>query len=78
MAKKPDPNERVQYTVPFTGSFRPVFAAVNGENISVIPGSTVMIKRKFIKVLERAQEQKMAAFKYMQQLQSETKSLADF
>ena len=61
---KIDPMEElVEYTAPLLPDLKKqeVICAVNGEIIRVQRGETVKIKRKFVKALERAAKQEVAA-----------------
>ena len=60
-----DVNEQlVEYTAPFAADphDREIFVAVNGENVRIMRGETVMIKRKFVKVLRDAAQQEREAY----------------
>lgn len=63
---KTDPMEElVEYTAPLLPDLKKqeVICAVNGEIIRVQRGETVKIKRKFVKALERATKQEVAAMR---------------
>lgn len=63
---KADPMEElVEYTAPLLPDLKKqeVICAVNGEIIRVQRGETVKIKRKFVKALERASKQEVAAMR---------------
>lgn len=65
-AIKIDPMEElVEYTAPLLPDLKKqeVICAVNGEIIRVQRGETVKIKRKFVKALERASKQEVAAMR---------------
>lgn len=65
-AVKIDPMEElVEYTAPLLPDLKKqeVICAVNGEIIRVQRGETVKIKRKFVKALERAAKQEVAAMR---------------
>lgn len=67
-----DPNEElVEYTAPLLGMSKAkyVLCAVNGETIRVKRGETVRIKRKFVKVLQNANEQEKAAWETAEKFQ---------
>lgn len=62
----PDPDEEVTYTahlIPGSKRQRPIVAIVNGEMIRIKRGETVKIKRKFLEVLENANEQTLSIYK---------------
>lgn len=73
--KKPaKPNdELVEYTAPLLGSpnKKDIIVGVNGETIRIKRGVPVKIKRKFLKVLQQAADQEMAAYKTMEQAQQQ-------
>jgi hypothetical protein len=65
-AVKIDPMEElVEYAAPLLPDLKKqeVICAVNGEIIRVQRGETVKIKRKFVKALERAAKQEVAAMR---------------
>lgn len=66
-----DPNELVDYTAPLLPGTkqRDIFGAVNGETFCVKRGVPVKIKRKFLEALNNAQEQQLAAYQAMVQIQ---------
>lgn len=56
--------EYVDFEIPLRGADdKPVFIAVNGESISVMPGNVVQVKRKFVEAYEHSVEQERAAVK---------------
>lgn len=61
----PDPEELVEYTAPMDprGELRDFTVGVNGEFIHIKRGATVMIKRKFVEVLQHAAEQELEVLK---------------
>lgn len=69
----PNGEERVQFALPVTGmdaeSMKPVFVCVNGENIYIKPGVPMMIKKKFVEVLQNADDQRLTSWKFMQEQQ---------
>ncbi len=73
--KKPaNPNdELVEYTAPLLGSpnKKDIIVGVNGETIRIKRGMPVKIKRKFLKVLQQAADQEIAAYKTMEQAQQQ-------
>lgn len=77
----PDPEELVPYTAPLLsadGTDTPIVVGVNGDLIRIRRGETVMIKRKFLWVLENAQQQEIAAIRAMREAEaSSRKALAD-
>ena len=56
--------ELVEYTAPLLpiGEKQEIFAGVNGETVRIRRGAPVKIKRKFLEVLQNAQEQELAAY----------------
>ncbi len=59
-----DGDELVEYHCPEAFSEHddhPVYASVNGDNVVIQRGETVMIKRKFVEVIENSLRQKKAA-----------------
>lgn len=73
--KKPaNPNdELVEYTAPLLGlpNKKDIIVGVNGETIRLKRGMPVKIKRKFLKVLQQAADQEIAAYKTMEQAQQQ-------
>lgn len=71
--KKPaNPNdELVEYVAPLLGApnKKDIVVSVNGETIRIKRGVPVQIKRKFLKVLQQAADQEMAAYLTMEQAQ---------
>lgn len=63
--------ELVTYTAPLLpgGGRQDVTVAVNGELLQLQRGVTVEIKRKFWKVLQDADRQALAAYRYQDQAQ---------
>lgn len=63
--------ELVTYTAPLLpgGGRQDVTVAVNGELLQLQRGVTVEIKRKFWKVLQDADRQAVAAYRYQDQAQ---------
>ncbi len=61
----------VEYTAPIdpTGRRQDITVAVNGETIKLQRGVKVKIKRKFLKVLENAARQSVAACRYQDKAQ---------
>lgn len=78
-----DPNEElVEYTAPLMGrtgdESMDIVVGVNGETIRIMRGETVKIKRKFLLVLQNAEEQELAAYRTMNAAQKASrKALAD-
>ena len=73
--------EFVMYTAPLApGNERQdIFVGVNGESIRIMRGQPVRIKRKFVKVLEAAARQEMAAFMQRQEAKkAASRSSGDF
>ena len=73
-AVKIDPMEElVEYTAPLLPDLKKqeVICAVNGELIRVQCGETVKIKRKFVKALERAAKQEVAAMRNRMAMQQQ-------
>ena len=70
-----DPEELVKHTAPLLpgGKQKDVFCCVNGENCVIKRGVEVEIKRKFYEVLMNAQEQQVAAYKTMANIQNASK-----
>lgn len=58
----PDPEEYVTFTAPFSDKEwdDDLFLSVNGENVRVMRGEPVKIKRKFVEVYENSEAQKRA------------------
>lgn len=77
--KTVDMEELVDYTAPLTTpDAEPIYVGVNGENIQIQRGVPVKIKRKFLEVLQHAQEQEYAAYRAQQAAQRAVSvSLAD-
>ena len=75
--KKPaNPNdELVEYTAPLLGSpnKKDIIVGVNGETIRIKRGMPVKIKRKFLKVLQQAADQELAAYRTMERAQEQGK-----
>lgn len=73
-----DPEELVDYTAPLLpgGKQKDIFCSVNGENCVIKRGVQVEIKRKFYEVLMHAQEQQLAAYKTMANIQNASKKAA--
>ena len=73
--KKPaNPNdELVEYTAPLLGvpNKKDIIVGVNGETLRLKRGVPVKIKRKFLKVLQQAADQEIAAYKTMEQAQQQ-------
>lgn len=67
-------DELVDYMAPIIGAgdqeMKPLFVCVNGESCAIKPGVPVRVKRKFLDALEHANDQRLAAWKYMQEQQS--------
>lgn len=67
-------DELVDYMAPIIGAgdqeMKPLFVCVNGESCAIKPGVPVHVKRKFLDALEHANDQRLAAWKYMQEQQS--------
>lgn len=67
-------DELVDYMAPIIGAgdqeMKPVFVCVNGESCAIKPGVPVRVKRKFLDALEHANDQRLAAWRYMQEQQS--------
>ena len=72
-------NERINYVVPFYGDDETVMVRVNDENVMVVRGEEVNIKRKFAAVLEQQKIQRMYSNKYNKSLsdkfENDTKKL---
>lgn len=68
----------VEYTAPRLGPRdQSVFVGVNGETIRIQRGKPVWIKRKFVEVLEHAQEQEELLLKSIENAQrSSSRALA--
>lgn len=69
--------EIVMYTAPLGADpehSAPIFVAVNGESIRIQRGATVPIKRKFLWVLQQAQDQELAAYRSMMAAQAASKT----
>ena len=65
-----DPGEEtVDFVLPVVGmdaqALRPLFVCVNGESVALRPGEPVKLKRKFIEAIKNANDQRMAAIRYM-------------
>lgn len=76
MASKKTSNEDlVEYMAPILGvpNRRDIIVGVNGETIRIKRGVSVKIKRKFLKVLQNAAEQEMAAYMAMEHAQEQGK-----
>lgn len=74
--KKQDPNEElVDYMAPLMGSAtrKEVVVGVNGELIRIKRGVRVKIKKKFYRVLQRAADQELAAYRTMERAQEQGK-----
>ena len=72
--KSANPNdEQVEYMAPLLGSpnKKDIVVSVNGETIRIKRGVPVQIKRKFLKVLQQAADQEIAAYKTMEQAQQQ-------
>lgn len=67
-------DELVDYMAPIIGAgdqeMKPLFVCVNGESCAIKPGVPVRLKRKFLDALEHANDQRLAAWRYMQEQQS--------
>ena len=67
-------DELVDYMAPIIGAgdqeMKPLFVCVNGESCAIKPGVPVRVKRKFLDALEHANDQRLSAWKYMQEQQS--------
>lgn len=67
-------DELVDYMAPIIGAgdqeMKPLFVCVNGESCAIKPGVPVRVKRKFLDALEHANDQRLAAWRYMQEQQS--------
>lgn len=67
-------DELVDYMAPIIGAgdqeMKPLFVCVNGESCAIKPGVPVRVKRKILDTLEHANDQRLAAWKYMQEQQS--------
>ena len=78
--KKPaKPNdELVEYTAPLLGvpNKKDIIVGVNGETIRIKRGVPVKIKRKFLKVLQQAADQELAAYRTMERAQEQGKRAA--
>lgn len=73
--------ELVEYTAPLLsgGCRQDVTVAVNGELVKIQRGAPVQIKRKFVKVLQDADRQALAAFQFQDQAQEAgRKAIANF
>ena len=70
-----DPDELVSYTAPLMpgGKQKDIFCSVNGDTCVIKRGIPVQIKRKFYEVLMNAQEQQVAAYKTMANIQNASK-----
>ena len=75
----PSGEDYVEFTMPRLGdSSKPVLIGVNGEFITVRPGSTVHIKRKFVEAWEHSREQEEAAWQARERAQAASRrALAD-
>lgn len=72
MDKSKNENEElVAYTAPLLpgGGRQDITVAVNGELLQLKRGVPVEIKRKFLKVLQNADRQSVAAYRYQDQAQ---------
>ena len=70
--------EYVDFMIPLGADNTPVFLGVNGENVRVMPGERVSIKRKFVEVYEHSVEQRRAAWKAQSEAQRKgARALAD-
>ena len=67
-------DELVDYMAPIVGAGadqqKPIFVCVNGESCAIKPGEPVRIKRKFLDALEHASDQRLAAWRYMRDVQA--------
>ena len=66
-------DELVDYMAPIIGAGdqqKPIFVCVNGESCAIKPGEPVRIKRKFLDALEHASDQRLAAWRYMRDVQA--------
>lgn len=81
MKAEADSNEAlVEYVAPIDpkGESRDIVVAVNGEMIRIQRGETVQIKRKFLKALQNADKQNMAAYRAMEEAARQSKqAIAD-
>lgn len=72
-----DGEERVSFMLPVTGidaqSMKPLYVGVNGESVRIQPGVPVMLKRKFVEALSNSTDQRLAAWRYMQQQQAKSR-----
>lgn len=68
-----DPNELVPYMAPLLPGKqqKDIFGAVNGETFRVKRGVQVMIKRKYLEVLNNAATQEYAAYQTMSEIQKQ-------
>ena len=75
---KNDPDELVDYTAPLLpgGKQKDIFCSVNGETCVIKRGIPVKIKRKFHEVLMNANAQRMAAYRTMANIQTQSKKAA--
>lgn len=58
--------EIVEYTCPYGADpehSQPLYVCINGQDILIQRGATVPIPRKYLKVIQHAQEQEQAAYK---------------
>ena len=64
-----DPEEYVTFTAPYSDDEwdNALFISVNGENVRILRGETVKVKRKFVEVYKNSLEQKKAAREAMKQ-----------
>ncbi|MBO7670127.1 MAG: hypothetical protein J6S60_06010 [Oscillospiraceae bacterium] len=70
--------EYVDFMIPLGADNTAVFLGVNGENVRVMPGERVSIKRKFVEAYEHSVEQRRAAWKAQIEAQRKsTRALAD-
>ncbi len=80
--RKTENNEElVTYTAPLApgGARQDITVAVNGELLQLKRGVAVEIKRKFVKVLQDADRQALAAYQYQDQAQEAgRKAIANF
>lgn len=71
---KPDPNELVPYMAPLLPGRKQkdIFGAVNGETFRIKRGVQVMVKRKFVEVLNNAAAQQFAAYQAMNDIRKQS------
>ena len=66
-------DELVEYMAPIIGAseqdMEPLFVCVNGESVAIKPGVPVMLKRKFVDAIARANDQRIAAWNFMRDAQ---------